>query len=608
MRARSPHQFHIPVMGTGFTIDTPIRVAKYGISSVMSIGDDILIEKMRRRYCQASGRPFQPIGLKEEDARARRITAYLDLVLELVMEQVAVVRAAPFEAGSDITKYFEMLPEGAAKHDYRKMLVTSDPQVRAGLQSSLRRAVVPGDIDVNIMTKLDRDEYRDGKKQPPENALAMSGLRGFARSRLSSAIVLSAGMNRRLYRYMTKFSDFFPSKDGPARKSIVLKVSDFRSAMLQSRLLARLGLWVSEYRIESGLNCGGHAFATKGKLLGPILEEFKESRGRLIEELGDWYRRALAGLGIDCDQLPPTCFTVQGGIGTHVEHQFLMKSYRISSTGWGTAFLLVPEATNLDEVHIEKLIAATDEDVELSNNSPLGIPFWSLRTSASEQTRLQRIKDGKPGSPCPQGYLVADTEFTDIPICRASRHYQKLKSEQLASQDMSPEDLRSAVDDVQARACICVDLAGGPLLKHGLSSNARTAVCCGPNIVNFNRVATLREMVDHIYGRLSLFTDPERPHMFIKELSLYVAQLQGGLARNSSCLLDQTAAYFADFIQNLQHGVEYYRKLAADFGSQERASFLESLETLSEEIEQICLRLQESHPSLAFVPAGDGGR
>ncbi len=34
-------------MGTGFTIDTPIKVAKYGISSVISLVDDVLIEQMR---------------------------------------------------------------------------------------------------------------------------------------------------------------------------------------------------------------------------------------------------------------------------------------------------------------------------------------------------------------------------------------------------------------------------------------------------------------------------------------------------------------------------------------------------------------------------------
>ena len=41
------HTFHIPVMGTGYTVDTPVKVAHLGISSVISIVDDILIEKMR---------------------------------------------------------------------------------------------------------------------------------------------------------------------------------------------------------------------------------------------------------------------------------------------------------------------------------------------------------------------------------------------------------------------------------------------------------------------------------------------------------------------------------------------------------------------------------
>ena len=39
---KNKHTFHIPVMGTGFTIDTPIKVAKYGISSVVSLVDDII--------------------------------------------------------------------------------------------------------------------------------------------------------------------------------------------------------------------------------------------------------------------------------------------------------------------------------------------------------------------------------------------------------------------------------------------------------------------------------------------------------------------------------------------------------------------------------------
>ena len=40
------HSFHIPVLGLGYSIDTPVKVARFGISSVISINNllaDILI-------------------------------------------------------------------------------------------------------------------------------------------------------------------------------------------------------------------------------------------------------------------------------------------------------------------------------------------------------------------------------------------------------------------------------------------------------------------------------------------------------------------------------------------------------------------------------------
>ena len=43
MSTASGHTFHNPVMGLAFTIDTPVKVARYGISSVISIVDDILL-------------------------------------------------------------------------------------------------------------------------------------------------------------------------------------------------------------------------------------------------------------------------------------------------------------------------------------------------------------------------------------------------------------------------------------------------------------------------------------------------------------------------------------------------------------------------------------
>ncbi len=66
----TPHSFHIPVMGTGFTIDTPLRVARYGISSVISLVDDILVEQMRKFYCEKHDVPYEEITSGSPDARA----------------------------------------------------------------------------------------------------------------------------------------------------------------------------------------------------------------------------------------------------------------------------------------------------------------------------------------------------------------------------------------------------------------------------------------------------------------------------------------------------------------------------------------------------------
>jgi hypothetical protein len=93
------HTFHIPVLGLAFTIDTPIRVARYGISSVISIVDDILIEQMRKHYCSLHGEPYTPISPKDDDYRAQRITEYLNLVHRIVRSQMEKLKASMFEIG-----------------------------------------------------------------------------------------------------------------------------------------------------------------------------------------------------------------------------------------------------------------------------------------------------------------------------------------------------------------------------------------------------------------------------------------------------------------------------------------------------------------------------
>ncbi len=577
-------------MGTGFTLDTPLRVARYGISSVISLVDDVIIENSRKFHCAQNARPYEPISSGQPDARARRITAYLNLVGELVAIQMQALKEAPFTNDSDLTRYFELLPQSPLKARYAQMLATADEEEKQRLQDELREKVTAGSIDVNIMTKLDADNYENSTKLPPEYADGMAALRGFALSDLSSAMVFSAGFNPRLYSYAATFDDFFHDQHGSAKKKLIIKVSDYRSALIQGKFLAKRGLWVSEFRIESGLNCGGHAFANECNLLGPVLEEFKLNREALAEALYKIYAKTLGEMGRPVPPAAPyTRITVQGGIGTAGEDRFLLQYFSLDGTGWGTPFMLVPEVTTVDPEHLKKLCSAKPEDIYLSNSSPVGVPFWNLRTSASEETRRLRIQMGKPGSPCVKGYLSFNTEFTEKPVCIASREYISKKLQQLAKEALPTEDEALRREDILAKSCICHDLGGTISRVQHDDPKAKPAVCCGPNIRYFNRIFSLDEMVGHIYGRLCLLVNSERPHMFIEEMRLNLDFLREEIRKFSYQLSNRPQAYFETFKGSLLNGIEYYRNLAKQAIEEHRERFLEDLKKLKEEIERTCL-------------------
>ena len=235
------------------------------------------------------------------------------------------------------------------------------------------------------MTKVDKDNYCNKEKLPVEYNDAHAALRGFAKSKLKSSVILSAGMNPRLYAYMGQFDDFFPDETGHFNKKIILKVSDYRSAMIQGKFLAKKGLWVSEYRIESGLNCGGHAFATEGYLLGPVLQEFKEKRHELRKSIEAILNQELIQQGRVVSQNELNIkISAQGGIGTEEEHEFLLEHFQLDSIGWGTPFLLVPEATTVDKKTLNQLAKSKEEDLYLSDISPLGVPFNNLKANTKD--------------------------------------------------------------------------------------------------------------------------------------------------------------------------------------------------------------------------------
>ena len=588
-------------MGTGFTIDSPIRVARYGISSVISLVDDHLIEDVRKFYAQRYGEPYMPIKMHDEDWRARRITEYLNLVDRIVKKQFESLKKAPFEAGSEIVKYFELLPDDAAiKKLYRKMQSAKEPE-KAVLQAELREQITPGRIDVNIMTKVDRTNYdKDGTPLPVEQSDAMAALRGYAKSTLSSAIVLSAGFNRRLYTYLEEFEDFFADAAGRFKKEIILKVSDYRSAITQGKFLAKKGLWVSEYRVESGLNCGGHAFSSAGELMGPILEELKQRRDELTNQLGAMYQEALKLKNrIIPEAIPPFRLTAQGGIGTTNEDRFLKRHYGVVSTGWGSPFLLVPEAVQIDKETLDKLAAAGENDIYLSDVSPLNIAFNNLRNSLSEVRKCLRINAGEPGSPCYIGHLKNNTEFTRSPICTASRAYQKLKLEALKAMRLPKEEYDRQAAMVTAKACICMELGDGVYKNENIKKPGGTnpAVCPGPNIAYFSRPVSLQEMIDHIYGRINIMTFKNRPHMFIKELRLNIEQLEKLIKDRAGHSEEKAEAAINEFRSNLMNGITYYRTLIPKI-TEEAAAFRKEMQRQLDECEHKIKALSPLVPQL----------
>jgi hypothetical protein len=566
------HSFHIPVLGLGYSIDTPLKVAKYGISSVVSIVDDELIERMRAYHSQNRSISYGPIGKDETDSRSRRITAYLNFLSDSICQDFSALKKQDFMEGSDICRYFELLPDTSKlKHGYELMMEYPEGEAKQIFKSVLKNAIRMGSIDVNIMAKVDKMNYVNGEYTGDDNTDALAALRGFAESNLNASVVLSAGMNPKLYSYMEHFADFFPDENASLKKRIILKVSDFRSALIQAKFLAKKGLWVSEFRIESGLNCGGHAFATEGYLLGPILEEFKTKKSDMYQELFEMYQLALAQKGIQIEKEPKQKITVQGGIGTAAEHNFLLQHYKLDGTGWGSPFLLVPEVTNVDADTLIQLTGATAQDFYLSNASPLGIRFNNFRNSTIEQQRRERIEKGRPGSPCTKKYLCNNTEFTEQAICTASREYQHLKIKSLKMAGLTAAEYEKQFNEVTGKVCLCEGLCSSTYLKYNIlkhKENKAVAICPGPNLAYFSDVYSFDEMVGHIYGKTNLLEQVERPHVFIKELNLYIDYLQEDIKQQLQQFSDKKIKQLNGFKLQLAEGINYYKKLFSEIADQ----------------------------------------
>ena len=605
---KKTHSFHIPVMGIGFTIDTPLKVSQYGIDSVISLVDDFLLEKLREMYCGKFAIPYNEITEKTEDFRAKRITSYLNLINNLAEKKFEEFKNATIEKGNEIKEYFNMLPVSSTIKQEFKILTEKYFNLNK-IRNWIKDNLSMGSIDVNIMTKIDNDNYSKEGKLPVEYNDAHAALRGYANSDLNSSIVLSAGMNPRLYGYLEQFEDFYPDENGEIKKKIVLKVSDYRSALIQGKFLSKKGLWVSEYRIESGLNCGGHAFATDGYLLGPILAQFRDNRKELIQSIHEILVRALSNKNRSVPETElPLKITAQGGVGTAEEHQFLIDHYQVDSVGWGTPFLLVPEATTVDDYTLNKLIEAKEDDLYLSNISPLGVPFNNLKGNTKELEKLSLVDKGRPGSSCPKKYLVSNKEFTEKTICTASRQYQRLKLKELDEEGVSPDEYQNKFEKIVDKSCLCVGLGTSALLVNNLDTKVEgdgVSVCPGPNMAYFSKIMSLKEITNHIYGRSNIIDRTDRPNMFIKELTIYIDFLKNKIEETRVSMTNKQEKYLLTFVKNLKEGISYYYRLFNDLKDKfedTKSSILNDLDAskktlhlLNLEIENLSLVMAIAH-------------
>jgi hypothetical protein len=563
---KNVHTFHIPVMGLAFTIDSPLRVAQYGIDSVISIMDDDLIEKMNAFYAEKFKQPYEEISLKVEDFRAKRITNYLNLLDNVVTQKFEAFKSELIEKRTQLEDFIAILPKTSELKIKLEHLIDSGKTNMMELKTILDHHFAPGSIDVNIMTKIDKDNFSDDEQLPVIYNDAHAALRGFVNSTTNSSVVFSAGMNPRLYSYMETFDAFYPNENGQFQKKIILKVSDFRSAMIQGNFLAKKGLWVSEYRIESGLNCGGHAFATDGFLLGPILEEFKNKRDELIQSAYSLFTNALVSKNKMVPNEPPVLkITVQGGVGTAEEHQFLLDHYQVDAVGWGSPFLLVPEATSVDAATRKLLADAKEEDLYLSNISPLGVPFNTIKGMTNDFFKIQRIASGKAGSSCPKKYLALSKEYKNEGTCTASKKHQDKKLEELEAKrnNISFEAYTKEYNSITEKSCLCVGLANASHIELGIPIKGQAqgvVVCPGPNMAYFSREFSLKEMIQHIYGKKEIENHTDRPNMFLKELGLYVSYISNQI-NEAFEITPQQIKKWEIFKTNLLNGISYYKSV-----------------------------------------------
>ena len=115
---------------------------------------------------------------------------------------------------------------------------------------------------------------------------------------------------------------------------------------------------------------------------------------------------------------------------------------------------------------------------------------------------------------------------------------------------------------------------------------APQAVCPGQNISWFNREYSLMEMMAHFYNKQKSLISEERPHMFAKEIQMYVDYFDRLIKKSD--LNERTTKTLNEFYENMKSGMEYCRTF-----SQKQPFTSENIDSINVWIDEQSIRLEE---------------
>jgi hypothetical protein len=197
----------------------------------------------------------------------------------------------------------------------------------------------------------------------------------------------------------------------------------------------------------------------------------------------------------------------------------------------------------------------------------LGIPFNTVKGTTNEFWKQKRIKENKAGSSCPKGLLALNKDLDARGICTASKKYQDVKlSELYQSQHlMGITEFEKLKTKITEKSCLCVGLVNAAYLENDIKIKGQeqgVVICPGPNLAYFNQEIALSDMVKHIYGNANVMNHVNRPHVFIKELQLYIAYLKNDITDVSIGIITSgQIKKWNSFRNNLSAGIQYYMNL-----------------------------------------------